>query len=89
MESQAEKERRAVPPGELVEYIVFSLVDRPEEVRVNTIPGSEEVIIELRVAESDVGKVIGKNGSVARALRTLLSSLGAQENKAYSLEIID
>jgi uncharacterized protein len=76
-------------PAELVEYIVHSLVDKPEEVKVSTIPGNEEVILELRVADSDVGKVIGKNGSVARALRTLLSSAGLQDKKTYSLEIID
>jgi hypothetical protein len=74
---------------ELVEYIVHSLVENPEEVQISTIPGTEETIVELRVAESDVGKVIGKNGSVARALRTLLSALGSRDNKNYSLEIID
>ena len=76
-------------PTELVEYIVQSLVDNQDEVRINTIDGSAETIIELRVAESDVGKVIGKNGSVARALRTLLSAMAAQDDQNYSLEIID
>ncbi len=76
-------------PQDLVEYIVHSLVDHPEEVKIKTIPGNEEVVIELRVADDDVGKVIGKNGSVARALRTLLTNMGAQQKKAYTLEIID
>ena len=53
----------------LVEYIVESLVEYPDEVEITQIPGDEENIIELRVADSDVGKVIGKNGSVARAMR--------------------
>ncbi len=75
--------------NELVEYIVHSLVEQPDQVQINAIPGTEETIIELRVAEDDVGKVIGKNGSVARALRTLLSALGSREDKNYSLEIID
>lgn len=75
--------------NELVEYIVHSLVEQPDQVQINAIPGTEETIIELRVADDDVGKVIGKNGSVARALRTLLSALGSREEKNYSLEIID
>lgn len=79
----------AMHSTELVEYIVHSLVENPDEVQITTIPGTEETIIELRVAESDVGKVIGKNGSVARALRTLLSALGSRDDKTYSLEIID
>lgn len=77
------------PSTELVEYIVHSLVEHPDEVSIEAIPGSEETIIELRVADSDVGKVIGKNGSVARALRTLLAALGSRDEKTYSLEIID
>ncbi|MCB1307450.1 MAG: KH domain-containing protein [Leptospiraceae bacterium] len=76
-------------PVQLVEYIVGSLVSHPDEVAVRTIDGNEETIIEIRVAESDVGKVIGKNGSVARALRTLVSAIGASQQKNYALEIID
>ena len=76
-------------PTELVEYVVQSLVEHPDEVRITQIEGNEEHIIELRVADSDVGKVIGKNGSVARALRTLLSAVGTKEQASYTLEIID
>jgi len=72
-----------------IEYIVQSLVEHPKEVRIDCIPGKEEDIIELRVAEPDVGKVIGKNGSVARALRTLLMAVGSKEQNNYVLEIID
>ncbi len=74
---------------ELMEYIVENLVDEPDQVRISEIPGNEETIIEIRVADPDVGKVIGKNGSVARALRTLLSAVGAKTDRNYILEIID
>ncbi|MCB1326108.1 MAG: KH domain-containing protein [Spirochaetales bacterium] len=76
-------------PVELVEYVVSCLVSQPDDVDVRTIPGNEETVIEVRVAEDDIGKVIGKNGSVARALRTLVSALGVQDNTSYILEIID
>lgn len=78
-----------VGPDALLEYIIQSLVEYPDEVEITTIEGDEENIIELRVAESDVGKVIGKNGAVARALRTLMSALAAKDRKNYILEIID
>jgi len=73
----------------LVEYIIHNLVEFPEQVQITEIPGEEENIIELRVADSDVGKVIGRNGSVARAIRTLLSALSVKERVNYTLEIID
>ena len=73
----------------LVEYVVGCLVDCPDEVRVTKIDGDDKTIIELRVADVDVGKVIGKSGTVARALRTLLSALGSRDDTLYSLEIID
>ena len=74
---------------EFLEYVVENLVEHPEEVKVEEIPGSEESVIEVRVQEDDVGKVIGKNGSVAKALRTLLSATGNKNGKNYILEIID
>ncbi len=76
-------------PIPLVDYVVRSLVENQDEVHISEIPGSEETIIELRVADSDIGKVIGKNGSVARALRTLIQAVGAREKRSYVLEIID
>lgn len=78
-----------VGPDALLEYIIQNLVEYPDEVEITTIEGDEENIIELRVAETDVGKVIGKNGTVARALRTLISALAAKDHKNYILEIID
>lgn len=76
-------------PVELLEYVVSSLVEYPDQVEIHTIPGSEETILELRVDEADIGKVIGKNGSVARALRTIVTALGQRDKQTYSLEIID
>jgi predicted RNA-binding protein YlqC (UPF0109 family) len=76
-------------PADFLEYVVGCLVEEPEEVIIDAIPTSEETILELRVAEDDIGRVIGKNGSVARSLRTLVSAIGSREGKEYSLEVID
>lgn len=73
----------------LVEFIVHNLVEHPEEINLKEIPGEDETILELRVADADIGKVIGKNGSVARAMRTLIQAVGARDQKNYHLEIID
>jgi hypothetical protein len=70
----------------LVERIAKSLVDTPDEVFVELF---DDGVIELEVAESDVGKVIGRQGRTARALRTLLSAAGYRAQKRYSLEIIE
>ena len=72
----------------LVEYVAKSLVDEPEAVSVKVIDDSEGRVIELHVAESDMGKVIGRNGSVAKALRTLLKVVAAREGESISLEIV-
>ncbi len=75
---------------ELVEMIAKALVDAPEEVFVNTIEGEQTSIIELRVAEKDRGKVIGKQGKTARAMRTILiAAASAKYNKRVVLEIIE
>jgi uncharacterized protein len=73
---------------ELVEYVARSLVDDPEAVKVTEIEDDEGTVIELHVAEDDMGKVIGRNGSVAKALRTLLKVTGAREGTSVQLEII-
>ena len=73
---------------DLVEYVAKSLVDDPEAVTVEVIDGDEGTIIELHVAESDMGKVIGRNGSVAKALRTLLKVTSARTGEPVSLEIV-
>lgn len=72
----------------LVEYIARSLVDDPDAVSVKIIDDQEGRVIELHVAEDDMGKVIGRNGSVAKALRTLLKVVAAREGESVSLEIV-
>ena len=74
---------------ELVEFMVKSLVDQPEEVSVNVIEGEKSTILELHVAEGDVGKVIGKQGRIAKALRTILSASATRDGKRAVLEILD
>jgi predicted RNA-binding protein YlqC (UPF0109 family) len=70
----------------LIELIAKSLVDAPDEVFVEQVDGD---VIELEVAESDVGKVIGRQGRTARAMRALLNAAGIRAHKRYSLEIIE
>ncbi|NCB01053.1 MAG: KH domain-containing protein [Spirochaetia bacterium] len=74
---------------ELVEYIAKSLVDYPDEVSVNMVEGEQSTIIELKVAQSDVGKVIGKSGRIANAVRVILNASAAKNNKHIQLEILD
>lgn len=73
---------------ELVEYIAKSLVDDPSQVSVTEIEGETSVILELRVAPEDMGRVIGKNGRVANAMRTLVRVIAAKQGKRVQLEII-
>ncbi len=72
----------------LVEYVAKSLVDDPDAVSVKVIDDSEGRVIELHVAETDMGKVIGRNGSVAKALRTLLKVTAARDGEPVQLEIV-
>lgn len=73
---------------ELVEYVAKSLVDDPDAVTVEVVEGQDGTVIELRVAEADMGKVIGRNGSVAKALRTLLKVTSARNGEPVTLEIL-
>ena len=73
---------------ELVEYIAKSLVDDPAAVQVDVQEDQEGTVIELHVAEDDMGKVIGRTGSVAKAMRTLLKVMSAREGESISLEIV-
>jgi len=73
---------------ELVEYVARSLVDDPDSVTVTEVEDPEGTVIELHVAEDDMGKVIGRNGSVAKALRTLLKVTSAREGGSVTLEIL-
>ncbi len=74
---------------ELVMYIVNSLVDNPDQVQVEEIEGERTTVIELKVASEDMGKVIGKQGRTARAIRAILSASAAKNNKQAVLEILD
>lgn len=74
---------------ELVEYIAKSLVDHPDAVEVKEIQGTSAIIIELRVAESDMGRVIGKRGRVVNAMRALVEVLAARQGKRVTLEVVD
>ena len=73
---------------ELVEYLAKGLVDKPDEVRVERVERDGAIILELHVAPDDVGKVIGRQGRVARALRTLVRASGARSNERALLEIV-
>ncbi|AEF82091.1 KH domain-containing protein [Leadbettera azotonutricia] len=74
---------------DLVEYIVKSLVDDPSQVNVNVVEGEKSTILELRVASEDIGKVIGKHGRIAKAIRTVLQAATAKTGKHTVLEILD
>jgi hypothetical protein len=73
----------------LVELIAKKLVDRTEEVKVSEVSGEYSVVIELKVAKEDIGKVIGKKGAHAQAIRTIMMAASGKDGKRYILEILD
>ena len=74
---------------ELVEYMVKSLVDNPEDVELHEVEGEKSTILELKVKKEDIGKVIGKHGRIARAIRTILNASATKLGKKVVLEILD
>ena len=74
---------------ELVEQIAKALVDNPDAVHVSAVEGEQTTVLELRVDQSDLGKVIGKQGRTARAIRTLLGAAGMKLRKRFLLEILE
>ncbi len=74
---------------ELVEYLAKALVDAPDQVEVRPVQKGPETMLELRVAESDLGKVIGRQGRTARSLRAVLAAAATKARKHVSLEIIE
>ncbi len=74
--------------GDLVKYIAVNLVDKPDEVQVEVKEDENSTVIELRVAPEDMGKVIGKQGRIAKAIRTVVRAASVRENKKYVVEII-
>lgn len=73
----------------LVEYIAKSLVDRPDQVQVNEIEGEQTSVLELKVAKEDLGKIIGRQGRTARAMRTIIGAASIRSNKRAVLEILE
>ena len=74
---------------DLITKIIQALVDQPEEVSVNEIGGSHTTVLEVSVAKTDMGKVIGKKGRTAQAIRTILSAAAGKKRKSYILEIVE
>lgn len=74
---------------ELVKYIAKSLVEKPDEVKITQVDGEKSVILELSVASEDMGKVIGKQGRIAKAMRTVVKAASSRSNKKYVVEIVD
>jgi predicted RNA-binding protein YlqC (UPF0109 family) len=74
---------------DMIEYIAQALVDHPEQVNVTEVEGEQTTVLELKVAKEDIGKVIGKQGRTARAMRTILSAASAKIKKRTVLEIVE
>lgn len=74
---------------DLVEMIAKALVDKPDDVHVDESMGTHTCVMKLRVAKEDIGKVIGKRGANANAIRTILDAAGGKQNKRYVLEIVE
>jgi len=77
------------PLKELVEYMARALVDKPEDVNVQEVDGEQTTVIELKVAKEDLGKVIGKQGRTAQAMRIILGAVSTKLKKRSVLEIIE
>ncbi len=73
---------------ELLEFLAKSLVNNPDKVEVNLVEGEKTLILELKVATEDMGKVIGRQGRIAKAIRTVVKAMAAKENKRVMVEII-
>lgn len=74
---------------QMIRYITGSLVDEPDSIHIKEVEGKESNILELSVAEKDIGKVIGKGGRIAKALRVLLQAASIKQGKNTQLEILD
>ncbi len=74
---------------ELVEFVTKSLVDHPDKVSIKAVESEKSTILELTVDESDIGKIIGKHGRIAKAIRTILSAVSNKSRKRVLLDIID
>ncbi len=76
-------------PRAMIEYIAKAIVEGKDQVFIDEYEDGDETVIELEVAEADLGRIIGRSGRVARALRNVLSAAGSKQNKRYALEIVE
>lgn len=74
---------------EIIETIILNLVDNKDAVSVNEVQGEKSIVYEVKVAEDDMGKVIGRQGRLAKSIRTVVKSIGARDHKKVSVEFID
>lgn len=74
---------------EIIETIILNLVDNKDAVKVNEVQGEKSIVFEVKVANEDMGKVIGRQGRLAKSIRTVVKSIGAREHKKVSVEFID
>ena len=74
---------------EILETIISTLVSNPEAISINQIDGEQSVIFEVKVAEEDMGKIIGRQGTIAKSIRTIMKAVAAKENKRVSIEFLD
>lgn len=79
----------ASPAAELVEFLVRSIVENPDEVAVEEFDEDAELILEIRVADGDLGRVIGRDGRVAKAIRTVARAAGARDDRRVSVDIVE
>lgn len=84
----AEPTKGGVSMEELVRFIAVNLVDKPEEVKITTRQGERSIILELSVAPEDMGKIIGKQGRIAKAIRRVLKAASVKQEQNYVLEIV-
>jgi len=74
---------------EIIETIILNLVDNKDAVKVNEVQGEKSIVFEVKVAEEDMGKVIGKQGRLAKSIRTVVKAVGSREQKKVTVEFID
>ena len=74
---------------EIIETIILNLVDNKDAVQINEVQGEKSIVFEVKVADEDMGKVIGRQGRLAKSIRTVVKSIGAREHKKVSVEFID
>lgn len=74
---------------DILETIITSLVSDKTAVSINQVQGEKDIIFEVRVAESDMGKVIGRQGTIAKSIRTIMKSIASKENKKVTIEFLD